>query len=90
MNTITKTTAAAVSRKLNSLGFEKYDRWLEAGYSVMQDMDCIEIANWTYSPGTAASELAAAGYVITNVRTSKREYAERYVEIFTVQGRVTA
>lgn len=90
MNTILKTTAAAVSRKLASLGFEKKDGWVEVGYSVMNDNGSVIVANWTYSPSTAAAELAAAGYVIENVKVSEMTWSGRHHELFTVVGRVKA
>lgn len=90
MSTITKTTPQAISRKLSSMGFDKYDRWTETGFSVLYDGRNAMVSYWSCAPGTAAIELAAAGYVITNLRTSKREYAERYVEMFTIEGKVSA
>jgi hypothetical protein len=90
MNTIAKTTAAAVSRKLASLGFDKKDGWTDFGYSVMNDGGQIIVSNWTFSPSTAATELAAAGYVIENVKVSEMTWSGRHHQLFTVSGRVEA
>lgn len=90
MNTIAKTTATAISRKLSSLGFEKKGFYDEVGYSVMNDNGSIIVANWTYSESTAAAELAAAGYVIENVKVSEMAWSGRHHELFTVAGRVGA
>lgn len=92
MTTIAKTSANAVSRKLSSLGFDKKDGWSELGFSVINDGQKIVVVNWTNAdyPSTAATELAAAGYIIENVRVSEVTWSKRQQEFFTVAGRAGA
>lgn len=90
MNTMTTTTASAVSRFLASKGFEKYDRWDEIGYAVFLDGDSIRVVNHTYSAGTAAAELAANGYVVEYLQTSEGAFSGRHMESFVVAGKVAA
>jgi len=87
MNTITKTSAAAVSRFLGSKGFDKYDRWSEIGFSVMIDGETIRVSNHGYQQLTAAVELAAAGYVVADYRISEAYYTGRLMETFTIAGK---
>ena len=93
MTTIAKTTAQAVSRKLSSLGFQKYDNAYQMGFEVLYGIDGIHVVNHTNADyeGTAAQELEAAGYVIANraVREWTR-FLNRKVEVFNVIGRVDA
>ena len=91
MNTIAKTTASAVSRKLSSLGFEKYDG--QMGFSVIDSYDGVHVANHTNADyeGTAAQELETAGYVIANRFINDwSDFLGRKVEVFQVIGRVEA
>jgi hypothetical protein len=90
MNTISKTTASAVSRKLSSLGFDKYDDWSEAGFTVCQDGELITVSNRGYLKGTAALELANAGYVLENLQFTEGAYTGHFREFFVVAGRVEA
>ena len=90
MSTITKTSAQAVSRKLSSMGFDKYDRWFEVGFAVIKDGDAITVVNHGYLPGTAALELAAAGFAIAYHRTSEGAYTGKHMESFVVEGKVSA
>jgi hypothetical protein len=93
MTTITKTTAQAVSRKLSSLGFDKYDSLTQMGFSVLYGCDGIHVVNHTYKDyeGTAAQELEAAGYVIENRFVNDwSRFLDRKVEVFNVSGRVEA
>lgn len=90
MTTITKTSAAAITRKLNALGFEAFDKWEDVGYKVSQMANVILVQNWTYGPSTAAAELGAAGYVIGNVETHTGAYTGRRLEMFLVEGKVGA
>lgn len=89
MTTISKTCAQAVSRKLRKLNFEPYDYETGIGCSVWQDGNRITVVNHTYSTGTAAIELQQAGYIIENLYHSG-EFAGRWMETFTVAGRVEA
>ena len=89
VNTITKTTASAVSRKLRSLNFEPYNYSTMVGCSVWQDGNRLTVVNHTYSMGTAAIELQQAGYIIENLYHST-DFAGRWMETFTVAGRVGA
>ena len=89
MNTITKTTASAVSRKLRSLNFEPYNYSTMVGCSVWQDGNRLTVVNHTYGMGTAAMELEKAGYIIENLYHSG-EFAGHRMETFTVAGRVGA
>jgi hypothetical protein len=88
MNTITKTTAQAVSRKLRSLNFEPYNYATGIGCSTWNDGGRITVANHTYSQGTSALELEQAGYIIKNLYQD--EFAGRWMETFTVEGKVGA
>ncbi len=71
MNTITKTTASAISRKLTSLGFLKLDGTI--GFEVYTDNDSeksIYAAHRVYDngqPDTFADELYRAGYEVETV-----------------------
>lgn len=90
MNTMTTTTASAVSRFLASKGFDKYDRWNEFGYSVFRDGNTIRVANHGFATGTAAVELAAAGYVVEALQRSESAFTGRHMETFVVAGKVAA
>jgi hypothetical protein len=92
MNTITKTTAAAVSRKLSALNFEKYDKASRMGFSVFDDTDGIFVSNYVNPnyEGTAAAELAAAGYIIEGRFINKWRHEDRAIEVFRVIGRAGA
>jgi hypothetical protein len=90
MTTITKTTASAISRKLTSLGFDKYDGWAEYGFTVFLDGGVVTVSNRGSLEGTAALELSAAGYIIENLSRSEGAYTGVHKEIFTVAGRVEA
>jgi hypothetical protein len=90
MNTITTTTAAGVSRKLHSLGFEAYNPYNKVGYKVHNDLGSILVVNWVYSPSTAAAELTAAGYIVEDVRISESPLTGTQQELFRVIGRVEA
>jgi len=93
MTTITKTTASAVSRKLSSLGFDKYDTLTQMGFSVLYGGDGIHVVNHTNEDyeGTAAQELEAAGYVIANRFINDwSRFLGRKQEVFNVVGRVEA
>ena len=95
MNTITKTTAQAVSRKLSSLNFQKANED-GIGFAVFNTNGPIgygfEIAviHTGYAPSTASKELAEAGYSVRVVWTSFDEITSRYNECFEVDGRVEA
>jgi len=88
MNTITKTSAQAVSRKLRKLNFEPYDYASGIGCSVWQDGERITVANHGYLLGTASMELKEAGYIIENLYLGGSD--GRFMETFTVAGRVEA
>jgi hypothetical protein len=93
MTTIAKTSAAAVSRKLNALGFDKYNNNFQMGVQVFSSMDGITVVNHTNSDyeGTAAQELESAGYVIVNRAVRDwSQFLSRKVEVFNVIGRVEA
>lgn len=87
-DTITATSAAAVSRKLAALGFEKFDRWDEIGYSAHLDGKTIRVVHYSWQIGTAAAELHAAGFVIGNFQASKMPATGRQLEEFEVLGKV--
>jgi hypothetical protein len=91
MTTITKTSKSGIARKLNSLGFEVRDGWVEVGYRISEIDGRFIVWNTVYvqHPSTAAEELAAAGYAITDVRIEKIGYT-REIEFFEVLGRVGA
>jgi hypothetical protein len=89
MTTIAKTTAQAVGRKLRKLNFEPYDYATGIGCGVWQDGERITVANHSYGLGTAAIELQKAGYIVENLYHSG-EFAGRFMETFTVAGRVGA
>jgi hypothetical protein len=91
MNTITKTSKAAIARKLNSLGFEARDGWMEVGYQITNHGGHFLIGNKVYAqhPSTMAEELAQAGYAVTNIRILKVGYTTE-VEFCEVLGRVGA
>jgi hypothetical protein len=88
MNTITKTTAQAVSRKLRQLNFEPYNYATGIGCSVWNDGGRITVVNHTYSAGTSALELEQAGYIIKNLYQPD-EFGGRCMETFTVEGKVS-
>lgn len=93
MTTIAKTSGSAVARKLNALGFDKYNSNFQIGFQVFQDMDGITVVNHTNSDyeGTAAHELEAAGYLIANRAVRDwSQFLSRKVEVFHVIGRVEA
>jgi hypothetical protein len=89
MNIITKTTAAAVSRKLSALNFEKYDKASRMGFSVFDDTDGIFVSYYTNPnyEGEAAAELAAAGYIIEDRFINKWRHEDRAIEVFFVSGK---
>lgn len=89
MNTITKTTAQAVSRKLTALNFDKYDRATRMGLSVLYSSDGIFVSNYTHPEheGTAAAELEAAGYIIKDRFVNKWRHEDRAIEVFIVSGK---
>jgi hypothetical protein len=88
--TLNSTTAAGVSRKLHSLGFETYTPTNKVGYKVHNDLGSILVVHWGYSPSTAAEELAAAGYIVEDFRISESPLTGTYQELFRVVGRVEA
>ena len=93
MNTITKTSVSAVSRKLNALGFDRWAGSTQLGIIVSSSLGEIYVVNHTNSDyeGTAAQELEAAGYVISNRFVNDwSEFLGRKVEVFNVVGRVEA
>ena len=91
MTTITKTTASAVSRKLRSLSFEPYNYSTMVGCSIWSENGVVYVTNHTYREGTAALELAEAGYIIQNLRQDNAiQFSGRYMEYFIVKGRVEA
>ena len=89
MNTITKTTAQAVSRKLAATNFDKYDRLTRMGWSVLYSADGIFVSNYTHPDyeGTAAAELEAAGYIIEGRFINKWRHEDRAIEVFIVKGK---
>jgi hypothetical protein len=91
MKTIQKTSKAAIARKLNSLGFEARDGWSDVGYQISLIGTQLIVWNTVYvqHPSTAAEELAAAGYVVHNVRIQDLGYT-RETEFFEVLGRMSA
>jgi hypothetical protein len=92
MTTITKTTAAAVSRKLTALNFDKYESVTRMGFSVLYSADGIFISNYTHPDheGTAAAELEEAGYIIKDRYINKWRHEDRAIEVFIVSGRAEA
>ncbi len=91
MNTVTKTTASAITRKLTELGFQKYD--LQYGFDVMTTDNGIHVVNHTNSDykGTAALELELQGYVIeAHQYLDWSMFLGKNVEVFFVVGRVGA
>jgi hypothetical protein len=93
MNTITKTSTSAVSRKLAELGFERYDSEKTIGFNVLTGYDGIRVVNHVYghATGTAAQELEALGYVIEDLQhLDWTAFLDRRVETFYVKGRVEA
>jgi hypothetical protein len=96
MNTITKTTASAVSRKLSSLGFEKKTE-NAVGFLVSVD-DALKgwgtdiiVSSYSYHEGFfASSALEVAGYVVDRKFTCADHFTNLYLEVFTVIGRVGA
>ena len=87
-NTITATTAAAVSRKLSALGFEKLgSRQERIGFEVWEDGEIL-VVNYTYTKGTAAEELAAAGYLVEVIANSNCQITGRCQELLKVLGKV--
>lgn len=63
------------------------------GFSVLYGCDGIHVANHTNADyeGTAAQELEAAGYVISNRFVNDwSQFLGRKVEVFNVVGRVEA
>jgi hypothetical protein len=96
MNTITKTNASAVSRKLSSLGFEKKTE-NAVGFLVSLD-DALKgwgtdivVSSYSYLEGFhAADALEAEGYVVDRKFTSADHFTNLYLEVFTVSGRVEA
>jgi hypothetical protein len=89
MTTITKTTAQAVSRKLSTLNFDRYEKLTRMGWSVGYGGDGIFVSNYTHPEheGTAAAELAAAGYIIENRYVNKWRHEDRVIEVFIVKGK---
>ena len=95
MNTITKTTAAAVSRKLAALGFEKKSEDA-VGFLVATD-DALKgwgtdivVSSYSYLEGFhAADALEAAGYIVDRKFTCADHFTNLYLEVFTVEGKVT-
>ena len=96
MNTITKTTASAVSRKLSSLGFEKKTE-NAVGFLVSVD-DALKgwgtdiiVSSYSYHEGFfASSALEVEGYVVDRKFTCADHFTNLYLEVFTVIGRVEA
>ena len=91
MTTITKTSKAGIARKLNSLGFEARDGWMEVGYQITNHGGHFLVGNKVYAqhPSTMAEELAKAGYAVTNTWIQKIGYTTE-VEFCEVLGRVEA
>jgi hypothetical protein len=91
MTTITKTSKAAIARKLNSLGFEARDGWMEVGYQITNHAGHFLVWNKVYAqhPSTMAEELAKAGYGVINTHVQKIGYTTE-VEFCEVLGRVGA
>lgn len=93
MTTITKTTAAAVSRKLSNLNFQKADD-AGIGFAVFNTPDGygfeIVVIHTGYAPSNASKELVEAGYVVRLAWTSFDEVTRRYRECFEIAGRVGA
>lgn len=87
-DTITATSAAAVSRKLSALGFEKLGSRAERiGFDVWKDGGIL-VVTYTYGKSTAAEELAAAGYLVNVQSVSVCQITGRHQEIFEVLGKV--
>jgi hypothetical protein len=91
MNTVTKTSKAAIARKLNSLGFELRDGWMEVGYQITNHGGHFLIGNKVYvqHPSTMAEELTKAGYAVINTYILKIGYTTE-IEFCEVLGRVGA
>lgn len=86
-DTITATSAAAVSRKLTALGFEKLgSRADRIGFDVWKDGGIL-VVNYTYTKGTAAEELAAAGYLVEVIAVSACQITGRHQELLKVLGK---
>jgi hypothetical protein len=92
MTTITKTTAAAVSRKLNSMNFERFDG--NIGYEVLEakSYEPITIIHRVYGDYgfQMALELEAAGYAVTCDKVQSWRNPEISVQLIQVLGKITA
>jgi hypothetical protein len=92
MTTINTTSAAGVARKLNNLGFEKFNG--EIGFATMTTASGqIHVVNHTYAnghPSTAAEELESNGYVVEGRSSTDWPLLGKSFESFFVIGRVDA
>jgi hypothetical protein len=92
MTTITKTTAAAVSRKLNSMNFERFDG--NIGYEVLEakSYEPITIIHRVYGDYgfQMAVELMDAGYVVTCDKVESWRNPEISVQLVQVYGKLPA
>jgi hypothetical protein len=92
MNTISKTTAAAVSRKLAQLNFERYNGTI--GYEVIEarSTEPLTIIHSVYGDHgfQMALELEAAGYAVTCDKVQSYSNPDISCQIIQVYGRVAA
>lgn len=86
--TIKNTSKAALTRKLNSLNFQKLNRHDHAGYIVIDHGNHeYQVVNYTYGRGTAFDELINAGYAIETLRRDITPDTGLQYESFTVWGK---
>lgn len=86
--TIKKPSTSAVARKLYSLGFPKYENHTEVGVKVETDNWSVLVTNYSYTEGTAAQELEAAGYIIEERVAYKSIFTQFWTECFYIAGKV--